>query len=228
MRSNLYGIDPGVVHPELEGLTPADWLPTEPRQDVWVRHTVGLADPLTSADVPPEDRVDDGLPQTVEEYVQRTGLRYFKVKLANTLDIDRDRLIAFAAIVEKHRGPDYRLTLDGNEQYKTAGQFDAFLAMLQATPELATLRENVLAVEQPLDRSIALDPGHTAGIAALERWRPVIIDESDGTLDSVSRRPGPRLPRRQQQELQGAGQEPAQCRVDLAPQRSAAARRPTS
>ncbi len=73
VRSNLYGIDPGLVHPELKGLTPADWLPGEPRQDVWVRHTVGLADPLTAADVPPEDRVDDGLPQTVEEYVERTG-----------------------------------------------------------------------------------------------------------------------------------------------------------
>jgi hypothetical protein len=121
---------------------------------------------------------------TVEEHLRRTGVRYFKVKLGNQLDRDRERLTAFAHVVERARGPDYQLTLDGNEQYRTADDFDAFIAMLEATPELATLRQNVLAVEQPLERSIALDARHTAGIAALERWRPVIIDESDGTLTS--------------------------------------------
>lgn len=184
IRANLFAVDPGRVHPELAGLTPAAWLPDRPRRTIWVRHTVGLGDPLTEAGLAAGDRPDDGLPVTVEDHLRRTGLRYFKVKLANRLEQDRDRLIAFASVVERHRGPDYRLTLDGNEQYKTAADFDAFIAMLDATPELATLRANVLAVEQPLDRSIALDPAHTAGIAALGLWRPVIIDESDGTLTS--------------------------------------------
>lgn len=183
VRANLYAIDAGRVHPELKGLQPADWLPAEPRREVRVRHTVGLGDPLTAADLATEDRpADDDLPVTVEEYLQRTGLRDFKVKLGNQLDRDRQRLVDFARLVQSHRGPDYQLTLDGNEQYRMADDFDAFISMLETTPELATLRGNVLAVEQPLERTIALDYRHTAGIAALERWRPVIIDESDGTL----------------------------------------------
>ncbi len=56
--------------------------------------------------------------------------------------------------------------------------------MLHATPELATLRGNVLAVEQPLDRSIALDPATPPASPPWSAWRPVIIDESDGTLTS--------------------------------------------
>ena len=35
-----------------------------------------------------------------------------------------------------------------------------------------------------MDRSIALDPSHTGGIRELSRDIPVIIDESDGDLDS--------------------------------------------
>jgi hypothetical protein len=184
VRADLYGIEAGLVHAELAGLRPADWLPSQPRRWVWVRHTVGLGDPLTEADVAPGEQLDDGLPQTVEDYLRRTGLRYFKVKLGNQLDRDRERLTAFARLVERYRGSDYRLTLDGNEQYHTAEDFDGFVAMIEGTPELETLRANTLAIEQPLDRSIALDPRHTEGIAALGRWRPVIIDESDGAATS--------------------------------------------
>lgn len=184
VRADLYAIEPGTVHPELAGLKPADWLPAAPQRSVWVRHTVGLGDALTVDEVPPDEWVGDGLPQAVEEHLERSGVRYFKIKLRNALDADRQRLMAFARLVERHRGPDYRLTLDGNEQYKTAADFDAFRAMLEETPELTTLRGNVLAIEQPLERSIALDPAHTAGIAALSGWLPVIIDESDGTLSA--------------------------------------------
>ena len=35
--------------------------------------------------------------------------------------------------------------------------------MLEGTPELKMLRENTIAIEQPLERSIALEPAHTDG-----------------------------------------------------------------
>ena len=187
VRSGLFGIEPAAVHPELSGSRPADWLPAEPLRSVFVRHTVGMADPLTGGEIGPEDRVGDGLPQALEEYVERCGLRYFKVKLAADPDRDRDRLIAFAEVVERHRGPDYRLTIDGNEQFKEAAALDAFFASLRGDPRLRQLMENVVAIEQPLARSIALEPEHTEGIEALSAWRPVIIDESDGEPDSYRR-----------------------------------------
>jgi len=186
MQADLYAIDAGEVHASLAGRKPKDWLPESPIRSVYVRHTIGLGDPLTRGDIRPEDVADDGFPQALEEYVVQTGTRYFKVKVSNNLDVDRQRLIDIAAICERHLGNDYRLTLDGNEQYKQADQFDALIEHLRSTPELETLLANTLAIEQPLDRKIALDEAHTAGVRDLGRWKPVIIDESDGTLDSFA------------------------------------------
>lgn len=181
--SNLFSIKPGHVHSELTGLTPADWLPAKPETQVWVRHTVGLGDPLTTSEIPAGQRLDDGFPQALEQYVQQSGLKYFKIKVSNNVDRDLDRLITIAELVGRHRGDDYLVTLDGNEQYKTAGDFDALVNAIEADARLRTLWRNTLVVEQPLERSIALDPKHTAGIRELSKRKCVIIDESDGTLD---------------------------------------------
>lgn len=186
VRGNLYGLAPEAVHPSLAGLEPRDWLPAEPAREIFVRHTVGLGDPLTAAEIPPDDRLDDGYPQALEQYIQQCGLRYFKIKVANRLEHDLDRLRTIAALIERHRGNDYLVTLDGNELYRQAAEFDELMQALRADPRLATLLENTLVVEQPLERSIALDPDHTAGIRELGRWRPVIIDESDGELSAYA------------------------------------------
>jgi hypothetical protein len=184
VRQDLYGIQPDVVHPSLAGLVPRDWLPAEPRSWIYVRHTVGLSDPLTVGDIAPGDRTADGFPQALEEYVQQTGTRYFKLKLANRLEHDLSRVNQFAAVAQRHLGNDYRLTLDGNELYDQPDQFDALVAAVRADPLLETLWKNTLVIEQPLARSIALDPRHTAGLRSLGRIKPVIIDESDAALDS--------------------------------------------
>jgi L-alanine-DL-glutamate epimerase-like enolase superfamily enzyme len=187
VRNDLYCIRPGRVHASLEGLNVSDWLPRQPRRWVFARHTVGLSDPLTSGDVLESERLEDGFPQTLEQYVRQTGTRYFKIKVSNDLDHDLDRLRTIAAIVQQNRGDDYAVTLDGNEQYKVAGEFDHLVDALRQDPRLAQLWKNTLLIEQPLDRRIALDPQHTAGIQTLSRHKPVIIDESDGTLDAFPR-----------------------------------------
>jgi hypothetical protein len=187
VRANLFGIVPGDVHAALAGLQPADWLPGQPQRRVFVRHTVGLGDPLTAADIPAGERLNDGFPQALEEYVERTGTRYFKIKVSNNLDWDIGRLKTIAQLVERHRGADYRVTLDGNEQYKTAAEFDRLIDAIGDAPELATLWQNTLVIEQPLSRAVAMQPEHTAGIRDLGRRKPVIIDESDGELDTYAR-----------------------------------------
>jgi hypothetical protein len=186
VRDNLLGLKPGQVHRELAGCQVADWLPEYPNTIVYVRHTIGLADPLTTAEIAPEDRLNDGFPQALEEYVERTGVRYFKIKVSNQLDRDVDRLLTIARIVQRHRGRDYRVTLDGNEQYAGGEQFTDLIETLRSRPELATLADNTLVIEQPLERKIALDAAHADSIRELSRFKPVIIDESDGTLDACA------------------------------------------
>ena len=187
VRSNMFGIEPGQVHAELSGYSPHQWLPAEPVRSIFVRHTVGLGDPIYSSDVSANERIQDRFPQALEEYLERCGLRYFKLKVSNNLQHDLDRIERVVGLVERHRGNDYGVTLDGNEQYKQAEQFDELIAAIRENSALATFWENVIAVEQPLDRAIALDPEHTQGIRQLSEHKPVIIDESDGTLDAYPR-----------------------------------------
>lgn len=187
VRGNLLAMTPGDVFPELAGLSPADWLPPQPCQSIYVRHTVGLSDPLTVGEIAEDERLADGRPQALEEYVERCGLRYFKIKVSNQLPSDLDRLRQIADIVERHRGTDYKATLDGNEQYASASDFDELVDSIQADSSLQTLWDNILVIEQPLERSIALAPGNTAGIRELSATKPVIIDESDGELESYRR-----------------------------------------
>jgi hypothetical protein len=182
VRTNLFALRPGDVHAELAGLEPANWLPRQPLERVFVRHTVGLSDPLTIGEIPSAERLGDGFPHALEEYVQQNGTRYFKLKVSNRLEHDRDRLLRFAAVVERRLRDDYRLTLDGNEQYSRAEEFDDLIEVLRGTAALQTLWRNTLVIEQPLARSISLDSRHTAGIRALAQQKPVIIDESDDSL----------------------------------------------
>lgn len=186
VRSNIFGIDAGAIHAELRGLTPADWLPPAPLQSVYVRQTVGLIDPLLVADIPPAERLQDGWPQAIEEYATRRGVCYYKVKVSNRFEADIERLTRLAGLLESHLGRDYYVTLDGNEQYKRAEDFEELVAGIRVRPELATLWANVLVVEQPFDRRVALDPVNARGLHALSRQKPVIIDESDGTLDACA------------------------------------------
>ncbi|MCP3693881.1 MAG: hypothetical protein GY917_16885 [Planctomycetaceae bacterium] len=186
VRAGLYGIVPAEIHEILEGCRVADWLPERPAQSIFARHTIGLSDPLTAADIPPEERLDDGFPQALEEYVRDNGICYLKVKVANDPGTDLDRIRAIAGIVERYRGSDYGVTLDGNEQYKEPGELEAFIEAIRSHSDLAAFWNNILVVEQPLDRKIALDPGKTEAVRELGKVKPVVIDESDGRLDSYS------------------------------------------
>jgi hypothetical protein len=187
IRSDLLGIQAGEFFAELSGMQPSDWLPDKPVTSIYVRHTVGLSDPLTVGEIPPNERLTDGFPQALEEYIEQSGLRYLKIKVSNQLANDVDRLRQIAEIVQRHRGDDYRVTLDGNEQYASASDFKALLSAITSDERLQTLWRNTLLIEQPLERSIALDEANTEGIRDLAATKPVIIDESDGALDSYQR-----------------------------------------
>jgi hypothetical protein len=187
VRSNLFGIDAGLVHPQLAGAVPRDWLPVRAALSVYVRQTVGLGDPLEDHDIAPSERLHDGWPQAVEHYATVRGVRYYKVKVSNRLDQDIDRLMRLAQLLERHLGAEYRLTLDGNEQYKRAEDFHELIARIRARSALATFWKNVLVIEQPFDRGMAVDGGRIGELGALSREKPVIIDESDGTLDAYAR-----------------------------------------
>lgn len=182
LRQDLLEIRPAAVHRELEQDDFVRWTRGTPPQTLAVRHTVGLLDPITAADVPADGWVRDGLPQTLEECIRTYGLRYFKVKIGGRLDEDLVRLTAVAATLDRLIAEPYVVSLDGNEQYKALDDFTALLEAMGRSSSLARFRKSILFVEQPLDRAVALDPVATEGLADISL--PIIIDESDGELDS--------------------------------------------
>lgn len=183
VRTGLAGIAATDLTPDLAGFDlPAFLAGLRAGPTIAVRHTVGMVDPLTAADQPPGARVDDGLPETLEEVGRHYRGRFYKLKVGGDVRADLERLSGIAAVLDREAG-DYRVTLDGNEQYDDVDGAAELWARMRERPTLARLCDATLFIEQPIRRSVALDrPVHR-----LARERPLIIDESDGELDSFPR-----------------------------------------
>ena len=187
LRSGAFGIEPGRIYPELNGASPANFLPETSARKLTVRHTVGFTDPLTDEDLGSGDRLDDGLPQTLAEYLDAHGLTHFKVKLSGDASADADRLGELAAFFTNQDCEEYAVTLDANEQYPDAASFQEAWTDLTAGPNPAPLLDRVLYVEQPLDRHEALSDDTRRTFASWTDRPPIIIDESDGRNESLGR-----------------------------------------
>jgi hypothetical protein len=180
VREDRLGIEPHRVHPELQGVSLVDHLPQRPVTKIAVRHTVGLADPLTESELTAAQRVNDGLPETLEAYIRRDGLRYFKVKISGDAPRDLERLSAIWDLLPQE--PETAITLDANEAYHEPRRFVTFLDALER--QLPGLFQHLLYVEQPLAREVSLDPSAQRWIREASQRRGIIIDESDATLDA--------------------------------------------
>jgi hypothetical protein len=157
---------------------PRYFLQMTPRSSVAARHTVGLVDPISAADR--KERVGDGLPETLEEVVARYGQRYFKLKVGGDARADVERLIAIAAVLDRIPEP-YHASLDGNEQYEDMQGVAELWARMKAEPRLRRMVGGILFIEQPVKRQKALE----RRIEGIDK--PVIIDESDDSLDAFPR-----------------------------------------
>ncbi len=178
VRQNVFGLESSLT-PELSDFDIGGFLAgRSPADNIAVRHTVGLVDPITAADLPEADRVNDGLPETLEEVIHRYGVTHFKLKVGGDVQADTDRLVRIAKVLD--RLPVYSATLDGNEQYENVDGAVALWQAMAAEPELSRLCEAVLFIEQPISRVHAL----SEDVRSLARFKPVEIDESDASLQA--------------------------------------------
>lgn len=187
LNENLFHLDLGYFHAPLAGAKPSDFLPAAPNAEVFLRHTLGLSDPLTEADRTDDPRVDDGLPVSLQACIEAFGLRYFKLKIQGKPDIDFERLRAAAKVIRTHAPADYAFTLDGNEQYKSFADLQGLFSAMAKDKELAEFLTHLIFVEQPIYRGSALDDATGAGLREWTNHPEVIIDESDGYPEDFSR-----------------------------------------
>ena len=186
-RENLLGIDPGAVHSELRGRQPLDSIAPAPTRSLYIRHTVGLGDPIRDAEIAPDDRLDDGISQSLESWIRDAGVRYFKIKVCADLNADRARLMAIAQLLDEALPGKYQVTLDGNEQFASCDALESWYAAIEYEQDLRNLLQRVICIEQPIERSAALTAEGASGLDRAGDLPPVIIDESDDSIDSFKR-----------------------------------------
>jgi hypothetical protein len=180
VRTNAVGIAAPGWQADLTAFDMGKFLAAlRPRAAIAARHTVGLSDPLTAT----EKKLDDGLPETLEEVIERYRHRWFKLKVSGDLEADRERLSAIAAVLDERIGDPYRATLDGNEQFSDVEGVMRLWRDIGQEPRLRRLASSIVYIEQPIKRAHAL----AGDVSALAEEKPVIIDESDDSLEAFPR-----------------------------------------
>jgi L-alanine-DL-glutamate epimerase-like enolase superfamily enzyme len=179
IQGNLTGIAPAELAPELAAFDIDAFLARlQPAEAIAARHTVGLVDAIAGH----PRQANDGLPESLEEVVVAYGHTWFKLKVGGKLEDDVARLKEIAAVLDAS-GPEYRASLDGNEQYDDLDALVALWRRMQAEPSLARLVRSIAFIEQPINRKHALE----RDVSAVSRITPVIIDESDADLEAFPR-----------------------------------------
>ena len=156
----------------------------QPKPSMPLYHLVGALDPLTDADL--SARLNDGLPETLPEWIAADGLTHLKIKLnGDDLAWDVERVAAIervAAGAQAARGCHaWRYSLDFNERCPNVEYVLDFLGQLAERSPAAL--ERVQYIEQPTHRDLRATPENRMHAAA--RIKPVVIDESLVDLESL-------------------------------------------
>jgi len=187
VATNRLALRLGEIYGELGNAQPHDLLPATPLASCFVRHTIGLGDALSPADICTDERVDDGLPQDLESSIRKYGLRYFKVKLFADPARDFARLRELNQLLTRETKGNFFVTLDGNENFKGFDAFCEFWNMAAGEPNLRELWQRIIVIEQPIHRDHALSDDTGKALGTWHGRPPLIIDESDGAVGDLPR-----------------------------------------
>ncbi|MCC6858421.1 MAG: hypothetical protein IT158_07665 [Bryobacterales bacterium] len=154
----------------------------KPRMPLY--HLVGAVDPIVEKDI--AKRIDDGLPETLPEWIRYNGLTHLKIKLnGDDLKWDVERVLrvdAVAAETQRKRGVEqWNYSLDFNEKCRDVEYLLAFLRQVKEKTPAGF--ERIQYVEQPTARDLKANRSNTMHEAA--KLRPVVIDESLTDLESL-------------------------------------------
>ncbi|WP_246112501.1 enolase C-terminal domain-like protein [Allorhodopirellula solitaria] len=169
-----------------DGLTLDQFVSSAPVATLPLYHLVGALDPLTLEEV--ATPVDDGLPETLDQWIERNELTHLKLKLAgDDADWDLQRIIRVdeVACQTKRRGRStgepYFYSLDFNERCPDEDYVLDLLTELQKRCPLGY--ERVQYIEQPTARDLTRPDAVT--MHRVCKLKPVVIDESLTDLNSL-------------------------------------------
>jgi L-alanine-DL-glutamate epimerase-like enolase superfamily enzyme len=169
--------------PEFKGEKLDLYIPPQPAQQLPLYHSVGASDPITDADI--QQRIGDGLPETLPEWIRYNGITHIKIKLiGNDRDWDMERVIRVHQAAMSTSGgtgrADFAYSLDFNEKCPNVTYLLDFLHNLKQRSSDAFAR--IQYVEQPTARDLKAHPNDDVHEAA--KIVPVVIDESLTGIDA--------------------------------------------
>ncbi len=169
---------------EFKGQYLDSYILKSPKESMPLYHLVGAVDPLTDSDI--KQRINDGLPETLPEWIRYNGLTHIKIKL-NGEDIqwDVERVLGVdrvsAETQAQRRVQRWFYSLDFNEKCADVGYLLDFLNKIQTKEPACFAR--IQYIEQPTARDLKAHRHQVVHQAA--KLRPVVIDESLTDLESL-------------------------------------------
>lgn len=156
----------------------------EPKPKMPLYHLVGALDPLSAGDV--VQKVNDGLPETLAQWIPFNGLTHMKIKLAgDDFDWDVNRTLSVNRVAEEAQAArgctEWVYSVDFNEKCPDPQYVIRFLNHVRE--QSAAAFDRIQYIEQPTHRDLKAHPDHRMHDAA--KLKPVVIDESLTDYDSL-------------------------------------------
>lgn len=159
--------------PEFRGESLQRYILPKPQATIPMFHSVGASDAIFPEEV--KDRLNDGLPESLPEWIRYNGLTHLKIKLnGGDLANDLNRVTRIDQAAASVRDTDWKYSLDFNEGCPSIDFLMSFLDQMKTKSRRAF--DRILYVEQPTARKLVDIPANDMHLAA--KLRPVVIDES--------------------------------------------------
>ena len=173
-----------LLTPEFKGECLDSYVLKQPKPRLPLYHLVGAMDPIGDSDI--QHRLNDGLPETLPEWINFNGLTHLKIKLnGDDLDWDVERVVRIDRTVsqtqQKRHVGQWAYSLDFNERCPNVGYLLDFLERLKGKTPAGF--ERIQYIEQPTARDLKKHRENVMHEAA--KLKPIVIDESLTDLESL-------------------------------------------
>jgi L-alanine-DL-glutamate epimerase-like enolase superfamily enzyme len=188
-RSSFLALEPALVGHDLSRYLGADFrganlqdsLRPLPADRVPLFHSVGGSDPVRPEDI--GEQLDDGLPQSLADWIRYSGLFRLKIKLQGEgLERDVARTLAIDAVARATKPQaDWKYCCDFNEACPDVAYVLEFLAKVRERSPACFAA--IQYVEQPTSRDLRAVP--RIDMHAANKLRPIVVDEALTSLETL-------------------------------------------
>jgi L-alanine-DL-glutamate epimerase-like enolase superfamily enzyme len=166
---------------DFKGEYPDRYVLPKPKPRIAMFHSVGGADAVLPSEL--KSRLNDGMPETLAEWIDYSGLTHIKIKLQGEdlkWDIERTANIDRVASETKPK-TGWKYCVDFNERCPNVEYVLEYLRKVKEQTPVGFNR--ILYLEQPTARDLNANRQNVMHEAA--KLRPVVIDESLTDLESL-------------------------------------------